>query len=102
VNPTKTCGTIQFEVSTFATIDGTDYPIDYKYFDSATDAEPRYIPFLPEAPSLAVTLDAISSKVASYKPVTYTFTISPELDLPIGSLLIVKMPPTVRLPFGVS
>lgn len=52
MNPIKTCGSIYFEVSTFATINGIDYPIDYKYFDSLTDAEPRFIPFLPEAPVL--------------------------------------------------
>lgn len=36
-NPPKTCGTIQFEVSTFATIGGVDYSIDFYAFDSAVD-----------------------------------------------------------------
>lgn len=102
INPIKTCGSIYFEVSTFATIGGTDYPIDSKYFDSLTDAEPRFIPFNPEAPLLDATLDSLSSYVASHKPTTYAFTINPEVALPMGSLLIVKMPPSVLLPFGVN
>ena len=35
--PEKACGSIEFVVSTYAVIEGEDYPIDYAVFDSAYD-----------------------------------------------------------------
>ena len=53
VNPRKTCGSILFTASTFATIGGVDYPIDYYAFDSSIDLPPRFQPFQPVPPLLS-------------------------------------------------
>jgi len=59
--PEKACGSIEFVVSTYAVIDGGDYPIDYGIFDSAYDLPPILDTFLPKPQTLAATLLNYSS-----------------------------------------
>lgn len=42
MNPMKTCGSMQFTVKTYATLDGVDYAVDQYSFDSIVDVPPRF------------------------------------------------------------
>jgi hypothetical protein len=59
--PEKACGSIEFVVSTYAIIEGADYPIDHGIFDSAYDLPPILDTFLPKPQTLAATLLNYSS-----------------------------------------
>jgi len=54
--PEKACGSIEFVVSTYAVIEGEDYPIDYAVFDSAYDLPPILDTFMPKPQVLSATL----------------------------------------------
>lgn len=57
---------------------------------------------MPKPNYLNATIANISSTVASYKPVTYFFTVTPMQSIPQGGYLQVWMPRSVRLPLGVN
>lgn len=78
---------MQFSVSTFATINGVDYPIDSQAFYSVSDFPPKLEIFKLKASILNAQISLLSSYIASYKPVTYTFIITPLMIVPVGSIL---------------
>jgi len=76
-NPSRACDAGSFEVSTFATIGGVDYPIDYRKF-SSSDPTSVFTPYIPTAATLSAKSPTVKpSDQASYKPATYSFVISP-------------------------
>ena len=56
-NPAKACDAGNFIVRTYATVSGTNYPIDYYEFSSTTDSTSKFTPFIP---SVAVLTAAVS------------------------------------------
>ena len=66
------------------------------------DFPPRYDPFLPRADILNAGITKLSSTLASYKPTSYFFTVTPQRPIPQGGYLQVWMPFTIRLPLGVN
>ena len=101
MNPMKTCGSMQFTVKTYATLDGVDYAVDEYSFDSIVDVPPRFWTFSPMPIKLTASILNLTSYIASFKPVNYTFSVTPSLVVPAGSFLAIQMPPGILLPFGV-
>jgi hypothetical protein len=57
---------------------------------------------MPKPITLNAAILNISSTNASYKPVTYFFTVTPTQSIPQGGYLQVWMPRSIRLPLGVN
>lgn len=84
----RACDAGTFDVRTYYvdSTTGNKYPIDQYTFDSKVDPTTKFTPYIPTASVLDVTVTA-GSQVASSKPASFVFTITPTTVITQNSVI---------------